>query len=75
MPSPKYKIATNQLKDGVIAVNFSSAKNFEADIKEQASLYVPSMGKLTIAMLQRNLLRLATYQHELRQKQVQSKEA
>lgn len=74
VPSPKYKVPTNQLKDGVIAVNFSSAKNFEADIKEQASLYVPSMGKLTIAMLQRNLLRLATYQHELREKQSDGQE-
>lgn len=62
VPSPKYKVKTSLLKDGVCAVNFSSAKNFDDDIKEKASLYVPSVGKVTVSMLERNLLRLYQYQ-------------
>lgn len=45
-------------QEGVIAINFSSYKNFSDDIKAKASIYVPSVGKVTIAMLIRNLLRL-----------------
>jgi hypothetical protein len=29
------QVPTSALKDGVVAVNFSSAKNFEGDIKEK----------------------------------------
>jgi len=65
VPFTSYKIPTNQLKEGVIALNFSSFKNFEDDITEKASLYVPSVGKVTVAMLERNLIRLYEY-HQLR---------
>ncbi|KAJ1968646.1 Methylenetetrahydrofolate dehydrogenase [NAD(+)] [Dispira parvispora] len=61
VPTPSYKLPTKLLKDGVIAINFSTFKNFEEDIKERASIYVPSVGKVTVAMLQRNLLRLYDY--------------
>ncbi|KAI8822198.1 uncharacterized protein EV422DRAFT_526013 [Fimicolochytrium jonesii] len=66
VPSPTYKLETAQLKDGVIAVNFSTAKNFQDDIKGKASIYVPSVGKVTVAMLQRNLLRLFEYQTKVK---------
>lgn len=65
VPSPNYKIDTGLLKDGVVAVNFSSTKNFNDDIKTKASLYVPSVGKVTVAMLERNLVRLYSYQNEI----------
>lgn len=42
VPSNDYKIATSDLKDGVVAVNFSSAKNFEADIRDKVRL-APSL--------------------------------
>lgn len=58
VPSPNYKFPNEFVKDGAIAVNFSSEKNFNPDVKEKASLYVPMIGKVTIAMLLRNLLRL-----------------
>ncbi|RHZ45274.1 hypothetical protein Glove_682g25 [Diversispora epigaea] len=58
VPSPTYKIPTSLLRDGVIAINFSAYKNFEPNVKDKASIYVPSVGKVTIAMLERNLLRL-----------------
>ncbi|RKP11096.1 hypothetical protein THASP1DRAFT_11980 [Thamnocephalis sphaerospora] len=63
VPVESYKVDTSTLKDGVVAVNFSSYRNFPDSIKQKASLYVPSVGKVTVAMLQRNLLRLAEYQH------------
>ncbi|KAI9292142.1 NAD(P)-binding protein [Neoconidiobolus thromboides FSU 785] len=61
VPSPNYKLSTKLLKEGAICVNFSSAKNFEEDVLERASIFVPSVGKVTIAMLERNLLRLHEY--------------
>ncbi|KAI8060222.1 hypothetical protein BC940DRAFT_312519 [Gongronella butleri] len=68
VPTPNYKLPTNILKDGVIAINFSSFKNFEDDIKSKASIFVPSVGKVTVAMLERNLLRLHDYQHDIVEK-------
>lgn len=35
VPSKGYKVKTDQLRDGVVAINFSSEKNFEADIKDK----------------------------------------
>jgi methylenetetrahydrofolate dehydrogenase (NAD+) len=64
VPSASYQVNVDQLKDGVVAINFSSYRNFPESIKEKASIYVPSVGKVTVAMLQRNLLRLAEYQRQ-----------
>ncbi|ODQ67422.1 tetrahydrofolate dehydrogenase/cyclohydrolase [Nadsonia fulvescens var. elongata DSM 6958] len=58
VPSKQYKFPTEFIKEGAVCVNFSSEKNFNPEIKAKASLYVPSIGKVTIAMLLRNLLRL-----------------
>ena len=71
VPSKEYKVKTASLKEGVVAINFSESKNFEATIKEKASLYCPGIGKATIVMLQRNLLRLREYQDMLAQQKVQ----
>ncbi|RIA86011.1 hypothetical protein C1645_741157 [Glomus cerebriforme] len=62
VPTPSYKVPTVLLRDGVVAINFSAFKNFEDNIKEKASIYIPTIGKVTIAMLERNLLRLYDYQ-------------
>lgn len=58
VPSASYKFPVEYLKDGAVCINFSSEKNFNPDVKQHASLYVPSIGKVTISMLLRNLLRL-----------------
>lgn len=58
VPSPNFKIPTDYLAPGAVAVNFSSEKNFEKDVRTKASLYLPAVGKMTCTMLQRNLLRL-----------------
>ena len=56
VPSPQFKFPSEALKDGAIAINFSSYKNFDKEsVKDHASIYVPSIGKVTIAMLLRNL--------------------
>lgn len=58
VPSENYKFPTDLVHNGAIVINFLSAKNFDDTIKGKAGLYVPSIGKVTIAMLLRNLLRL-----------------
>ncbi|RWS11048.1 hypothetical protein B4U79_03505 [Dinothrombium tinctorium] len=62
VPSKEYKISTESLKPGVVAINFSSFKNFEDNIADKAAMYCSAIGKVTVAMLQRNLLRLREYQ-------------
>lgn len=63
VPTPKYKVPTKLLKPGVIAVNFSTFANFEPDVSSKASYFVPSIGKVTVIMLERNLLALYDNQH------------
>ncbi|RHZ57800.1 methylenetetrahydrofolate dehydrogenase (NAD(+)) [Aspergillus thermomutatus] len=58
VPSDSYKFDTSLLREGAVCVNFSSEKNFGPEVKEKASIFVPSIGKVTIVVLLRNLLRL-----------------
>ncbi|KAL4798299.1 hypothetical protein BDV19DRAFT_357535 [Aspergillus venezuelensis] len=58
VPGDKYKFDTSLLRDGAVCINFSSEKNFGPEVKQKASLFVPSIGKVTIVVLLRNLLRL-----------------
>ncbi|KAI0265958.1 hypothetical protein BC834DRAFT_159463 [Gloeopeniophorella convolvens] len=67
VPSAGYKVPTAQLKDGCVCVNVAAEKNFEADVRDRAALYVPAVGKVTVLMLLRNLLRLMQYQELLRE--------
>jgi len=53
-----FKVDPSLVKFGSVVINFSSQHNFDAAIKERASIYVPATGKVTIAILLRNLLRL-----------------
>ena len=46
VPSDSYKIRTADLKDGVVAILFASSPNFQDDIRERASIYVPNVGKV-----------------------------
>ena len=63
VPLQQYKLDTALLKDGVIAINFSTFKNIDPTlVASKASIFVPSIGKVTVAMLARNLLRLQAYQ-------------
>ncbi|KOS19375.1 Methylenetetrahydrofolate dehydrogenase [Escovopsis weberi] len=59
VPVEAFKVPTELIRDGAVCINFSSHKNFDGPaIKEKASIYVPSVGKVTIAVLLRNLVRL-----------------
>ncbi|KAK8843392.1 hypothetical protein IAR55_007049 [Kwoniella newhampshirensis] len=69
VPVTSYKVPTQHLKDGCVCVNVAGEKNFESDVRERASIYVPSVGVMTIAMLQRNLLRLCGYQDMIKKDQ------
>ncbi|KAF3769159.1 hypothetical protein M406DRAFT_287250 [Cryphonectria parasitica EP155] len=59
VPVESYKVPTDLLRDGAACINFSSYRNFDGPaVKEKAALYVPSVGKVTVACLLRNLVRL-----------------
>ncbi|KAF7675154.1 nad-binding protein [Alternaria burnsii] len=58
VPGDKYKVPLESMRDGAACINFSSERNFTPEVKEKASIYVPAIGKVTIAVLLRNLLRL-----------------
>lgn len=65
VPGKAYKVDTTLIRDGAVCINFSSEKNFDGNaVKEKASIYVPAIGKVTIAVLLRNLLRLVQNQRE-----------
>ena len=56
VPGNKFKVPADLLREGAVCINFSTEKNFDADVKEKASIYVPAIGKVTIVMLLRNLV-------------------
>ncbi|KAI0841041.1 putative methylenetetrahydrofolate dehydrogenase [Hypoxylon sp. FL0890] len=59
VPVESFKVPTELIRDGTVCINFSSYRNFDGPaVKEKASIYVPSVGKVTIAVLLRNLVRL-----------------
>ncbi|EIN10847.1 NAD(P)-binding protein [Punctularia strigosozonata HHB-11173 SS5] len=72
VPNPDYKVQTEWLKDGCICVNVAADKNFEKDVRDKASIYLPTIGKVTIMMLLRNLLRLQQYQESMQTLQTTS---
>lgn len=56
VPAESFKVPTELLRDGAVCINFASCRNFDGPaVKEKASIYVPSVGKVTIAVLLRNL--------------------
>ncbi len=57
VPSEDFKVPTGLMRDGAVCINFSSFRNFDGPaVKEKASIYVPTVGKVTIAVLLRNLV-------------------
>jgi len=63
VPAKGFSIPAAKLKPGVIAVNISQFQNFGDGVAELGT-YVPAVGKVTIAMLERNLLRLHANFHD-----------
>ncbi|KAL8798831.1 MAG: hypothetical protein Q9182_006353 [Xanthomendoza sp. 2 TL-2023] len=60
VPGQAFEFPTHLLKEGAVCINFSTEKNFGPEVKNRASIYVPAIGKVTIIVLLRNLLRNAT---------------
>ena len=63
VPSDKYKLPVDWVRAGAIIVNVASHKNIDeaallAAPSARGVRYVPLVGKVTVAMLERNLLRL-----------------
>lgn len=58
VPSASFKVPTECLMPGVICINFAPQSNFDKDGVDAIGTLCPAIGKVTIAMLQRNLLRL-----------------
>lgn len=58
VPNPAYKVPTSLVKEGAFVVNIAHVPNVDLDVVTRAAGYVPSIGRVTIAMLIRNLLRL-----------------
>ena len=60
VPVEKYKLPLETVQEGTILINFSHFKNIDEEsvMKINGIKYVSSIGKMTIAMLERNLLRL-----------------
>lgn len=56
-------IRAAEVKQGAVAINFSTARNIEDEVIERASLFVPRVGPITVAMLLRNTLRLYDNYH------------
>ena len=51
-------IKVEELKSGVICINFATAKNYEKEVETFAACYIPRIGPVTIAMCLRNTVRL-----------------
>lgn len=60
VPTKKYKLPTEWVNPNSTVVNVASFKNVdeEALLKIPGVVYVPLVGKVTVAMLERNLMRL-----------------
>jgi methylenetetrahydrofolate dehydrogenase (NADP+)/methenyltetrahydrofolate cyclohydrolase len=66
VPSPHFeKVRAGELKPGAICLNFSYIQNFEPEARDAASIYIPRVGPMTVAMCMRNALQLyRNYHHE-----------
>jgi methylenetetrahydrofolate dehydrogenase (NAD+) len=60
VPSEKFKIPAEWISENSAIVNFAGTENVDRDeiLKIPGVKYVPLIGKVTVAMLERNALRL-----------------
>lgn len=70
MPTKAYRLPSEWIQPNSTVVNVASFKNVdeEAILKIPGVVYIPLVGKVTVAMLERNLVRLFDqFHHPLRQ--------
>jgi hypothetical protein len=60
VPTKNYRLPTEWIQPGTTVVNVASFKNVDEEelMKIPGVVYVPLVGKVTVAMLERNLMRL-----------------
>jgi methylenetetrahydrofolate dehydrogenase (NADP+)/methenyltetrahydrofolate cyclohydrolase len=59
VPSPDFDLVkAAEIKEGAVCLNFSTFTNFADDAREMASVFIPRVGPMTVAMLLRNTVRL-----------------
>jgi methylenetetrahydrofolate dehydrogenase (NADP+)/methenyltetrahydrofolate cyclohydrolase len=59
VPAKSFELVRgDEIKDGAICVDVAEHTNFDESVRERASVFVPRVGPLTIAMAMRNLVRL-----------------
>lgn len=59
VPSETFeRVRGDEIRDGAICVDVAEHSNFDTSILQRASVFVPRVGPLTIAMATRNLTRL-----------------
>jgi methylenetetrahydrofolate dehydrogenase (NADP+)/methenyltetrahydrofolate cyclohydrolase len=64
VPSQHFeKVRAEELNAGTICLNFSYIQNFEPEAREAASIYIPRVGPMTVAMCMRNALQLYRNYH------------
>lgn len=64
VPAADFELVRGEeIRPGAICVNFSERENFDSSVLDVASVFVPRVGPLTVAMAMRNLARLAAMQH------------
>lgn len=59
-----HPIQATEIKASSIGINFSSIPNFSDAAADKASLFIPRVGPMTVAMCMRNTLRLFSHFHE-----------
>jgi len=63
VPSKSYKLDANDLKDGAVVINVSTFKNIDDSNCSKQFTYVPLVGRVTVACLERSLLTLYNQYH------------
>ena len=60
VPTKNYRLPTEWVQENTTVVNVASFKNVDEEslLKVKGVVYVPMVGKVTVAMLERNLVRL-----------------
>lgn len=66
VPSKNYKLAGSLLKPNAIVVNVSTFKNLDEDSATVDYTYIPLVGRVTVACLERSLLSLFKQYHQPR---------
>lgn len=59
VPSRNFPLVrAEEIREGAICVNFSTLRNFDDDVVQKASVFIPRVGPMTVTMALRNIVRL-----------------